>query len=1040
MIRFFARHPTAANLMMLGIMVAGLLGLPTLLRETFPPIPADEVEIRTLYPGASADEVEEAVCRRIEDAVEKVDDLDEVRCSAVESLGVTTVVMHESADFDRFLGQVKTEVEAIDDFPEDVEAPIIRQLGLTDFVVSVAVAGPMSAPDLKAFAEGLKDRMLRHPKISQVAIRGFSDHQIRIEAPALTLRKLGLSAQDLADIVRRQSLDLPSGTVETTERDILIRFTDRRRTAAAFADIVVIGGATGAEVRLGDIARISDRFELDEERTLFNGQRAAVLDITKRRNEDTLETVDAVRELIERERQIAPPGVAFALTRDVASIVRDRLNLLLKNGLQGLVLVLLVMTAFFSFRFSFWVAMGLPVSFLGALAVMVLFSISINMITMVALLIALGLLMDDAIVIAENIAARLERGDAPFEAAVKGTAEVAPGVLASFATTIVVFAPLSFLAGEIGAILRVLPVVLIAVLSVSLVEAFLILPSHLAHSLAAHANSRQSRLRLRVEAAVEHLRQRVLGPTVDAAVAWRYPFIGAVLAVFLISIAMVAGGVLKFRAFPELDGDVVVARILLPQGTPLARTETVVAQVVASLKQVDEELTPLQPKGKRLVRNVLVSFAENTDSGETGPHVATVSVDLLGAEERRGRVQEIQNRWREVVGMPPDVLQINFKQAQIGPGGRAIEVRLQGDDLAVMKRAAVELQDWLAGYSGVFDVADDLRPGKPEVRLRLREGAASLGLDAQTIARQLRAAFFGATAAEIQVGNEAYEIDVRLARSDQNSLTDLEYFTVTGRDGRQIPLDAVARYESGRGYGRIARVDGRRTVTVTADLDSDLANANEVLADTQARFLPDLLARHPGIVVTLEGQAEEQGKTMASMLRAATIALVGLFLVLSFLFRSYVEPVIVMVAIPFAFVGVVWGHLALGLELSMPSLMGFVALAGIVVNDSILLVNFVKRHARSGLAVHDAARQASRDRFRAVLLTSLTTIVGLLPLLSETSLQAQILIPLAASLAFGLLASTLLVLLVVPALYTILEDFGLARIEAEGRTAAAIPG
>jgi multidrug efflux pump subunit AcrB len=1035
-IRYLASHPTAANLLMALLMVSGLIALPTLQRETFPDFSTDAVAIDVVYPGASAEEVEEAICQRIEEAVESLTDLDEVRCDARESLASATIEMRPGGELGRFLADVKTEVDGIDDFPDLAEDPIIRQLNRTDIVVSIAITGPMAEPDLKVYAEAVKDRLTRLPGVSQVKLLGFSTRQIRIEPDLVKLRQYGLSVTAIAEAIERQSLDLPSGTVETGERDVLIRFADERRSPRAFEDLVILGGETGAELRLGQIARITDRFELDEERTLLNGRRAALLQVEKTKAQDTLSVMSAVEDFLAGERRRASPGVAFALTRDIASIVRDRLNMLIRNGSQGLVLVFLVLWLFFSFRFSFWVAMGLPASFLGTLFVMTVIGYSINMLTMVALLIAIGLMMDDAIVIAENIARHLRQGRTPLEAAVVGTREVAPGVLSSFATSICVFAPLGFLAGDMGKVLKVVPVVLIVTLSVSLIEAFLILPHHMAHALSAQ---RERPFRRRFEAAFERLRERGLGRLVDLAVAWRYLTLGLVIMAFLISLAMVAGGVLKFRAFPELDGDVVEARLLLPQGTPLAHTAAAVEQITAALGRVDAAFAPRQPEGRPLVRNILVRFNTNLDAFEAGAHVATVTADLLSAEVRDARLDDVLNLWRRETGEIQDAVSINFKEPQIGPAGLPIEIRLQGDSLDELKAASEALISWLGRYRGVVDLSDDLRPGKPELRVRLREGAMTLGLDAAAVAGQLRSAYHGRTAAELQVGAESFDVDVQLAAGDQNSLADLDYFAVTLPGGAQVPLSAVAEIETGRGFARVARIDGRRTVTIRGDLDARLANLNEILADTRARFLPELARIAPGVEVSLEGEAAEQEATWASLRRGLLLGLMGVFLLLSFQFRSYVEPLIVMLAIPLASIGVIWGHLVMGVEISMPSILGFASLAGIVVNDSILLVNFVKLRAGEGAGAVAAARQASRDRFRPVLLTSLTTIAGLLPLLFERSLQAQVLIPLVTSLAFGLLASTVLVLLVVPVCYAILHDLGVTTLAREQRQAAGAP-
>ncbi len=778
MIRFFALHPTAANLLMVLLLAVGLVNLPGLKRETFPDFASQQVEVRLIYPGATAEDVEDALCLRIEDALDGLNDLYELSCEAREGVAIAVAEMTEGGVFARFLDDVKTEVDAIDDFPEQVEPALIRQLARTDQVVSIAISAAMPERHLKHYAEQVKERLRRLPEVSQVVLSGFSDNQFRVEASRETLLAYGVSMGDLADAIARQSLDLPAGSIQTRERDILVRFSDQRRSVAELENLVVVGGAEGGEVRLGELARVSDRFELDEERVEFDGRRAALLQVTKTKQQDTLDVMAAVQGFVEAERAQAPPGVQFSLTQNVSSIVSDRLRMLTVNGLQGLLLVFLAMWLFFRLRFAFWVAMGLPVSFLGGLYLMSLVGMSINMITMVALLIALGLLMDDAIVIAENIATRLRAGRDALSAAVEGTRQVAPGVIASFLTTVAVFGPLAFLAGDMGKVLRVLPVVLILVLAVSLIEAFWILPNHLGHALAHPPPRRGRRLRERFDAGLERVRERWIGSAVDALVGRRYLFLGAVLGLFLVAIGLLAGGHLKFRAFPDIEGDLIEARLLLPQGTPLARTEQAVAKVRQALERVDAEFSPRQPDGEPLVRQVSVRYNFNQDAYESGPHLATVTADLLTAERRQGNLNQVINRWRELTGAIPDVISLNFKEPTIGPAGRPIDIRLSGDDLRRLKAASLELQVWLGGYRGVQDLSDDLRPGKPELTLRLKEGATSLGLNASTIAGQLRDAFYGTKASEFQVGREAYEIDVRLRDRDKASLRDLYDFRI----------------------------------------------------------------------------------------------------------------------------------------------------------------------------------------------------------------------------------------------------------------------
>jgi hydrophobic/amphiphilic exporter-1 (mainly G- bacteria), HAE1 family len=1029
-IAYFARHPTAANLLMAGILVLGLIAAPSLKRETFPEFTASEIEVRVVYPGASAEEVEQSVCQRLEDAIEGVDDVAEMRCEARESLAVMVVELREGGDLGRFVNEIRTEVEAIDDLPAEAEAARVRELGRTDHVVAVAISGPMGDTDLESYAEDARKRMLRAGIGSQISVSGFAERQIRIELSPERLRQYGLTVADIAAVVERQSIDLPAGTIRAEELELLIRFADERRRVREVEDLVVLGAPGGAELRLGEIARIEERFEDDEGKILVDGARAAVLAIQKSRVQDSLEVLADVRAFLDEERALAPPGMRFALTQDMASIVQDRLTMVVVNGLQGLALVLLTMWLFFRLRYALWVAMALPVSFLGALFLMAWLDYSLNMITLVALLVAIGLLIDNAIVISENIATRLQRGMAPLDAAIEGTREVAPGVTASFLTTVAVFAPLAFLKGEIGAVLAVLPVVLIATLSVSYLEAFLILPNHLART-AARPEPSPSRLRRGFETGFDAVRERGLGRLVDACVRLRYLTLGVAGGLMLVSVGMIAGGILGFLAFPDIDGDVVEARVLLPQGTPLARTEAVTGRIVEALERVDAELTPRQPGGHRLVRHVSVRYGVNADAFEGGPHLSTVTVDLLGAERRNVTLDELVERWREALGDVADVISLAFKEPGIGPGGHAIELRLQGHDLERLKAAALELHAWLAGYVGTRDLLDDLRPGKPELRLRLRPGATALGVDSATIAAQLRAAFLGVTTREVQRDGEAVAIDLRLGEIARDRLDALDDFTITGPDGARIPLQLLVHFEEGRGWARIQRIDGVRTVTVRGDVDTRIANADAIVQDTLARFAPELAERFPAVRLSPGGQVADAAETGASLLRGFVAGLIGVFLLLSFVFRSYLEPIVVMTTIPLALIGVVWGHLLMGLDLSMPSMVGLASLAGIVVNNAILLVAFIKLNHARGMAIAEAAMKASRDRFRPVVLTTLTTVAGLVPLLLETSAQAQVLIPLVASLAFGLLTAAALVLVLVPALYTILDDLGLTRLERE---------
>lgn len=1029
MIRYFGNHPTAANILMIAIVVVGLVALPKLQRDTFPVIPATEVEIRANYPGATPADVEDAICQRIEDALDSISGLVEVRCDARENIAIATAQMREGGDMVEFFNDVKAQVEAITSFPARVEKASIVKVDRTASVASIAITGEMSPESLKAYADTVKERLKLDPRIAQVNIRGFSTQDVSIELSAEVLQRYGLSVTDVQTAIERQSLDVPAGTMQTRDGDLIVRFSEQRHTPAEFAGVVIVSGKTGGRIQLGDISSISTVFDRPEEKNLFNGKRAAILEISKTVDQDSLRVMDAIQENLDRERQLAPRGVSLEISSDVTSNIRDRLRILVSNGVQGLVLVFLTMWLFFSFRFSFWVTMGLPVSFLGAVYVMNALGYSLNMMTMVGLLVAIGLLMDDAIVISENVAAHRRRGKSALDAAIDGTRQVMPGVLSSFLTTAMVVGPLAFMAGKMGAVLKYLPAVLLITLIVSLVEAFLILPAHLRHSIKDMDTAERTGIQGWFDARFTRLRDDFFAPQVMRAIARPYLSLGVMIGLVLISFATIPAGLLKYQAFPNLESDVIQSRILLPQGTSLERTEEVVAQVVESLHQLDDEFSARQAGERRLVTNISVFFNSNVDAYESGPHVATVSADLLRAEEREGSVDEMLGRWRALVGAVPDVIALKFTDKERGVAGKAIDLRLQGNNLDLLKKASLDLQAYLAKFRGVADLSDDLRPGKPELSIHMKESAGVFGMTAASVAGEIRAALQGGTAMEVLFDNEAYDVTIRLADADRNSIEDLRYLKIRATDGSMIPLSAVAEIDQTRSFARIHRVNGQRTITVQGAIDTNVANAAEIMGMVKKFFIPQLKENYPGIRFASQGEDKDTAETGNSLQTNLLVGLVGVFLILSFQFRTFIQPLAVLLAIPMGLIGVVWGHLALGLDLTMPSLVGFATLAGVVVNDNILLVSFVKDRLKEGANINEATTEAVRDRFRPIMITSLTTIAGLLPLLMETSTQAQLLIPLVASLAFGLLAATVSSLFLVPTFFIILDDLGLLKID-----------
>lgn len=1037
MIRYFASHPTAANILMLVTIILGLIGLPKLQRDTFPVIPPTEIEIRTPYPGATPYEVEEAICFRIEDALDSIAELVEVRCDARENLAITTVQMREQGNIDIFYNDVKSQLDLITSFPDKVEASSVAKLERTAVVASIAITGDMSALHLKAYANKVKDHLKFDPQIAQVRLLGFSEQDIVISISAATLRRYQLSITDIIELLERQSFDLPSGIMQTQTEDFIVRLSEQRRTQQEFADLVIISSPSGGQVRLGDIAAISRQFKQQEDQILFNGQRAALLEISKTSSQDALQVKKVIQAHLERERRNAPRGIALEISQDVTSVIRDRLRILVTNGVQGLILVFLTMWLFFSFRYSFWVTMGLPVSFLGAIFMMQFLGYTLNMITLAALLVAIGLLMDDAIVLSENVAAQIRKQQTKIDAVVKGVTQVAPGVFSSFLTTIIIIAPLAFMSGKMGAILSYLPVVLIVTLAVSLVEAFLILPAHLLHSSGQLLTSQRSAIHQWFDKKFTFLRNELFAPMVRKTTAQAYFTVGIIISLVLVFYAAFPAGLLKYRALPNLESNVIQARILLPQGTPFDRTEDVVQQVVTALKKLDEEFSALQDKEhgrqKRLLKNIIVLFNTNKDAYESGAHLATVSADLLPAEQRVGRIDTMLNRWRELTGEPADVIALKFTDRERGVAGKAIDIRLQGNKLEQLKQAAEELQQWLSQFKGVQDLSDDLRPGKPELQIRLKKSAGSFGITARAVADSVRAALHGGTRLEVQSGYEAEDVIVRLELNDRDNLEDLHDLMVRNNQRQLVPLSAVAEIKKSRGFSRIHRINGKKTVTIQGTINTEIINARQLMQITKKEFLPTLQEKYPAVRPAFQGQGKESTLTGNSLQFNVFLGLLGVYFVLAFQFKSFAQPMAVLLAIPTSLIGVIGGHLLLGLDISMPSLVGMATLTGIVVNDSILLLVFVKDGLGNGMSISDAAQNASIKRFRAIVLTSLTTIAGLTPLLLETSTQAQFLIPLVVSLVFGLLSATVLSLFLVPAVCVILHEMGSFKTEEHSR-------
>ena len=1018
MIRWFTGHPTAGNLLLLLFLAAGFFATPGLLRETFPDFRAVEAEIVVPYRGAAAEDVETAICAPLWDGVQSVEGLETFTCTAQAGRARAVATMAPGNDALRFVNSLRTEVSAIDTFPERADPAVVRELHRTDPVTSVAISGDLPLSELDFYADGLSDRLTALPGVARVTRGGLGTRTLTISVSRTAMEGHGLTPAALAMAIAAQNIDLPIGTLEGDGAELTVRFTAERDTAAELATIPVMVLPNGATLTLSDVALIEERFEPPHDRAFVDGAPAIVLDVAKALNADALRVLDGVATLVAEETDRLPASIKVEVVQDVTSIIRDRLVMLVQNGVIGLVLVVIVMSLFFRPGFAIWAAMGLPVAFAGAFLWMALTGLSLNMMTLVALLMAIGIVMDDSIVIADSIAVHAAE-DPTVETITKGVTAVAPGVISSFLTTLAVFLPLAFLAGELGAVLEVLPVVLLAALAASLIEAFFILPHHLKGGM---KNTTPSRFRTRFDAAFDTLRERGVGRLADAAIKARWLVAGLAIGALILTVGALVGGVVKREAMPEIDGDVLEARLMLPAGTPLARATEAVVQVEAALDRVNERLSPEQPAAQTLVIRRITRLGRNLSTGENGAHVATVAVDLLGAETRANSLDEIVTLWREEIGPLAGVSSLILTEPGIGPQGIAVELRLTHVDLVALEAAGRTTLAELETYAGVRNAILDLRPGATELRLTLSPGAEALGLTATDVAGQLRAAFLGTQLSEIRRADLAWDLEVRLPDIERVTRADLNDFKIALPDGVTVPLSSIVTIDEARGWGGITRRNGLRTLTIAADVDGRIGNADAITAQLVDGFLPDLVSATPGLDFEVGGQAANSAETVASILRGFLIGLVGIYIVLSFQFRSYVEPIIVMITIPLAFLGVIWGHVLMGYNISMPSLVGAASLAGIVVNNAILLVGVINERRAEGLSAALAAGEAVRSRFRPIFVSVSTTIMGMAPLLFETSTQAQTLKPLVISVVFGLLAATVLILLVLPAFYAALED------------------
>ena len=1029
MIDWFARNPVAANLLMAFIIVSGLIGMFNVRGETFPELELDIVSIQVPYLGAAPEEVEEGVNIRIEEAIQGIDGIDQITSTANEGSGTVMVEVALGADTRRVLDDIKTNVDAIETFPEETEKPIITEVLARFRVVDIAVSGDTDEFTLKSIAERVRDDLAALPGISLVEFASARPYEISIEVSEDTLRRHGLTFDDVSNAVRRSSLDLPGGSVRSESGEILLRTIGQAYRGAEFENLVLMARPDGTRLHLGDVATVVDGFAETDQFGRFDGKPTILVSVFRSGDQSDMEIARAVEGYMAQAEAGMPEGITLTVWMNQAEILIDRLSLMLRNGVMGFALVFVMLALFLELRLAFWVSLGIPISFLGTLMLMPGLDITANVVTTFAFIMVLGIVVDDAIIVGENIHRHQQKNPNRLAAAISGAQEIATPVTFAVLTTVAAFSPLLFVPGMMGKMMIFVPLIVIPCLLFSLVECLQILPAHLAH-LKPRRRGLWRWFQSHFAEGLEKFIDRVYRPALAFGLRWRYLSLAIGVSTLIVTGGMVAAGWVAFHFFPSPEASVISASITMPLGTPPAATSAAVEKVEAGAARLRQEV--LEQTGVDVVTHVYAAVGEQPMGGEgPGPlqalgapsqaHLGQVMLELAPPDSRPMRAEELGNRWRELTGPIPEATELSFVSSEQNVGSD-VDVMLVGPDVDVMQAAADRLKQRLQSYTGVYDVTDSFLAGKDEIKLGITPAAESLGLTLQDLGRQVRQAFYGEETQRIQRGRDDIRVMVRYPADERRSLGDLEGMRIRTPDGGEVPFSHVAVVEPGQGFASIKRVDRNRAINVLASIDTAVTSSAAVNGDLAENVLPALLAEYPGVRYAFEGVEAEQRDAVGGLQIGFTLAMFGIFALLAIPLKSYIQPLIIMSAIPFGFVGAVWGHILMGENISMMSTMGIVALSGVVVNDSLVLVDFINRHRRQGATMMEAVKEAGAARFRPILLTSLTTFAGLAPLLFEQSTQADFLKPMAISLAFGVVFATFITLVLVPTSYMILED------------------
>lgn len=1017
-IAWFARNSVAANLLMWILLIGGVFGAFSIQKQVFPNFEVNIISVRVPYLGAAPQEVEEGVLLKIEDAIKDLDGIKKITSTATEGMGSVTVEVDEDYDVQVVLDEVKSQVDAIPSFPGNTEKPIVYRTKFQQDVLWIAVYGDASERELKEFAKNLRDDVANLPGISNVQVVGDRDYEISIELSEYTLQKYDLTFSEVVSAVRQSSVDLPGGAIKSDNGNILLRTKGQAYTGWEFAQIVLLNRADGSRLTLGDIATIDDGFVEDPQYAMFDNQPAVNVRVKAVGDQNALEISKEVNQYLARHKKDFPAHIQADAWGDSSFYLADRLSMMLENMFWGGVLVFLVLSLFLKIKLAFWVMVGLPVCFLGTLLVlpMDMLGVSINMLSLFAFILVLGIVVDDAIIMGESAYSEIDAKGHSTDNVIAGVKKVAMPATFGVLTTIAAFSPMLMVSGPFGVIWKTIGLVVIVCLTFSLIESKLILPAHLAHMRLkpydpAKANPLQ-KFRDFFSEGIKSFIKNIYAPFLVKAIKARYVTLAAFVSMLILTFGLFKGDWVRFVFFPTIPSDFVMASVELEPGSSLSQRDKTLDTMLQAMYRMNEQFERETGAG-------VISHAVAFDQGSLG---GQIFAELSKGESRDVTDTEIQRRWRELMPEIPGVKTLNFN-APGGPGGGSdLSFEFSSSDINQLESISKEVKAALAGYNGVSDINDTFAGGADEIQLQLKPQAEALGITLQQLGQQVRYGFYGAEVQRVQRDDEEVKVMVRYPKEERNSIGHLETMRVRSPAGQDVPFEQVADIELGEGYDSIIRVDGQRSVTVSAAVNKDVLEPNEVTMEMITQVIPEIMKKYPRVEFKLQGNSREQMEAMTSLAQGLLFALFAIYALLAVPLRSYTQPIIIMSVIPFGIVGAILGHLMLGHAVSVLSICGIIALSGVVVNDSLIMVDFVNRARQEGHRMMDAAINAGTQRFRAIILTSLTTFMGLVPIMFERSLQAQVVIPMAISLAFGILFATVITLLLVPALYVILDD------------------